>query len=324
MVVVYHLYPQLIKMGYAGWWPHFLTSGVDIFFVISGFVMTITTCGRSITPLKFYLRRIVRIVPLYWILTTVVVIITLAAPGLAETSAFSLRHILLSYVFIPTPHPVVGGMYPPLILGWTLNYEMFFYLLFGLALLLPERIRYRAMLGALVLLALSGLLDPPANTLLSFYASDIILEFGFGVLIALAFRKGRTAPRQVGWLLVVAGAALLAAPLTDIGIRAVFWGVPAAMIVFGALSIERTSAIPEYRAAHLLGDASYSIYLTHGLLLAALSKGWRTLHLDALPGGWAGFCIAGPLAAAIGGTLVYLIVERPVTDAARRLAGRHI
>src|SRR5690242_10880579 len=91
-VVVYHLEPQLRRMGYDGFWPGGLAGGVDIFFVISGFIMWMTTYGRRVTTLQFYRRRIVRIVPLYWLVTTFTVAAMLIAPSTLQSGRFDLHH----------------------------------------------------------------------------------------------------------------------------------------------------------------------------------------------------------------------------------------
>lgn len=321
MVLLYHLHPQLQKMGYVGWWPECLSSGVDIFFVISGFVMALTTMDRPITPLQFYKNRIARIVPLYWLLTSVMVAFMLAAPSLLQTAALDWRHVIFSYLFIPSPHPVADGLFPVIILGWTLNLEMFFYLLFGALLLLPSRGRYAIMAALLGLLALAGTLVTQKNTLAGFYTSSVVLEFAYGLLIALAHRRGAhlEAPAALGML--VAGALALIIPdASGTVARGLVWGLPSAMIVFAALSLERRARLKELPLAHLMGDASYSLYLSHGIILAALSVVWRRLGLDALPGGWILFMLCGTLTATAGGLATYWLMERPVTRLARRLA----
>ena len=130
MVVLLHVRVQLGRMGYGGYWPEFLMAGVDIFFVISGFIMWVTTFDGSTTPWQFLFRRFVRIIPVYWLLTTTTVAVMLVAPSAVQSGRFDSIHVLSSYLFIPTVHPLTGMMEPVLIPGWTLNYEMFFYIIF--------------------------------------------------------------------------------------------------------------------------------------------------------------------------------------------------
>src|SRR5215470_5579719 len=93
MIVLFHLELQLRRLGYQGYWPHFLDTGVDIFFVISGFIMWITT-AKGMTTLEFYRRRILRIVPLYWFLTSLVLATLIAYPSVMQTGRFDMLHVL--------------------------------------------------------------------------------------------------------------------------------------------------------------------------------------------------------------------------------------
>jgi len=92
MVVFHHLGLQLRRVGYEGYWPSFLSSGVDLFFVISGFIMWITT-KRGITTLAFFRRRVIRIVPLYWLLTTFVLVILNAFPRMMHNDRLDPTHV---------------------------------------------------------------------------------------------------------------------------------------------------------------------------------------------------------------------------------------
>ncbi len=115
--------------------------GVDVFFVISGFIMAQTSLrefGMAGAPLRFFLRRLARVAPIYWLLTTLMLAGSLIAPSLLNVPTGGLGHIVASYLFIPDARGA-GEMRPVLALGWTLNYEMFFYALFSLALLAPAR-----------------------------------------------------------------------------------------------------------------------------------------------------------------------------------------
>ncbi len=317
MIVVYHLAVPLGRMGYAGPWPHWLAAGVDVFFVISGFIMWITTSAGHVSPRTFYYRRIVRIVPLYWIMTTVVVGVLLFYPAAMQTAKFDLHNILASYAFLPSVNPGTGLMEPVLVPGWTLNYEMFFYLLFGAALLLPVPARLAAMVGVLAGLGLYGAWAEPGSPVVAFYTSGIILEFAFGILVGWVFQRGLAAPAPVGWGLLVLGTAAI--PLaTAIGPdlpRVLIWGVPATAILVGALLLERRAAVPDIAVLRLLGDASYSIYLSHGIALAVVWRLWAMLGLAALP---ALFAMAAMILAAAAGIFVYLVLERPIVGLTKR------
>ncbi|MEJ2894511.1 acyltransferase [Bordetella avium] len=321
MVVAVHLYPQLERMGYQGYWPHWLAAGVDIFFVLSGFLMWITTRGKKVGVWQFYGRRAARIVPLYWLLTSVAVAVMLIAPQLLQTARFGLSHVVASYFFIMTPNPA-GLIEPVLTVGWTLNYEMLFYVIFGLALLLPASWRFSAVTLVLLGLSMVGWFVADASTpILQVYTSDIVLEFllgmGVGVWFSHPHRGGSAllgAAMVVGGFVVIALLSVLAPEVS----RPLVRGVPAAVIVAGAILLERFQALPRMAWLHKLGDASYSLYLSHAFVLSALSQAWRKLHLDTLPGGWVGFGLAGLLACTVAGMLVYAWLERPLISLFKR------
>jgi exopolysaccharide production protein ExoZ len=131
-VVFYHASSQVngghsdyVRMGAAG---------VDLFFVISGFIMWVTAIARDEPPGRFALKRLIRIVPLYWLITTAVLLLVLAKPDLMRSASLNLTHIASSYGFIAWPHPRSAHRFWPLVIpGWTLNYEMLFYAIVTIA-----------------------------------------------------------------------------------------------------------------------------------------------------------------------------------------------
>lgn len=313
MVVIYHLHVPMQRLGLDGTAPGWLAGGVDLFFVISGMIMWVTTAGRRVTPFDFYWRRIVRIVPLYWILTSLLVGLLLVAPALLQSARFDLWHVIASYLFLPAHHPVTGLMQPVLIPGWTLNYEMFFYLLFGAALLLPQADRLLAMLAGLCGLALVGLFLPD-NTVAGFYTNPIIVEFALGMVLGWAYGRGFALPRTLALVLIVLGFAamvILGGEDQD-PMRLLLWGLPAMVIVAGALSLERTGGVARVGPAVLLGDASYALYLFHGIVLSAAGQVWRLLGLDQMPFALPAFAVVALIGAIIASIVVHLVVEQPV------------
>jgi peptidoglycan/LPS O-acetylase OafA/YrhL len=316
MVAMVHLRAPFGRMGYEGAWPLFLEGGVDIFFVISGFIMWKTTMERPIAPGPFLLKRLVRIVPLYWVMTALFVAIMLVFPGVVNNGAFELSHVIKSFLFVPSQHPVLApAMYPVIMAGWTLNCEMFVYLLFALGLFLEPQRRLWLILGALAGLAILGFVLPTAMTLSSFYTRDVFLEFGFGILLA-KFHAQRVWPIWLCTLLLAGGAALLVfayAPGQALHLpRAVIGGAPAFFIVAGVVSLERRKRLPDLASLRLLGDASYSLYLVHPLVLSGLGLVW--LHSGS-GGGMFGLLAYGVLATLItclAGVLCHALLEKPL------------
>ncbi|KRE07499.1 hypothetical protein ASE63_22640 [Bosea sp. Root381] len=290
-------------------------AGVDIFFVISGFIMVYTSkdlFGRSGAWRVFLARRIRRIVPLYWLLTTVLLLGGLVAPRLLNVPIGDWQHILSSYLFIPSLR-VPGEIRPVMALGWTLNMEMFFYALFAGALFLPFRYGMSALALFLLALAAFGIMFEPAQVQLAFWSQSLILEFLFGCLLAIAYLKGARLTARAAVLLGALGFAGLLdiealAGLSGLpdGLR---WGIPALMIVAAAaLAPSSTSRMTAWLA--MVGDASYSLYLAHPFILRPLRNIWTALVGGELP--LAAYVVTASLAATFASILVYLWVERPL------------
>lgn len=314
MVVVFHVFPQLQRMGLNWPEPNALSSGVDVFFVISGFVMTYSTArhpGRG--GLAFLRDRLLRIAPLYWTLSLLMVVLLLTMPQLAQTSRFDARHALLSFLFIPAMHPVLGHYWPLIVPGWTLNYEMFFYVIFALALGSGGRARTVVTgltVWALVVLTLVPLFVP-VDGLAQFYTRSQILEFGFGIVLGEWYLRTAQQPSGVWWLAIVLGAIGLGLSGHTAGLlpQAVVPGIPAALVVVGMLRVPlRIDGLWE-RVAARLGDASYSIYLSHYLVMSAIGQVWHKL-VPAGPLGWIGFALVAPVVCALVGIVVYHGLEQ--------------
>lgn len=245
------------------------TGGVDVFFVLSGFLMFQLTSVEP-RPGSFIFARIKRIVPAYWLATFIVALIQLS--GQTEHSVFSQTHLIKSLFFIPDFDPYRHQIYPVLIVGWTLNYEMFFYGTMTVSLAVPERWRL-SLLGlvfAAVIVAGKTTAAPPVA--LKFYADPIIVEFLFGGALSLLYRERRLPPGWVGWVLIVVGALLMMSPEPSTLSRISAHGLPAAMIVGGVLSLEVERPVPQITAFALLGNASYSIYLWHAFVVGVVYR----------------------------------------------------
>ena len=165
-------------------WPlgrQFGYGGVDLFFVISGVIMMMTTFDRRETPVGFYLKRILRVVPLYWAATLACVALFMIVPSAFLKQSASVQHILLSMLFVPHLSPGEAGAAPFLQIGWTLNFEMFFYFVFGLTLWLRNAKRRLAVIAVLfAALVTAGAIFEPRNAALAYYTSPFVLEFPDG------------------------------------------------------------------------------------------------------------------------------------------------
>jgi exopolysaccharide production protein ExoZ len=247
-------------------------AGVDVFFVISGFVMWATTSEEPIGSREFLRRRAVRIVPPYWALTLLAVGLASAWPEIFQDVRLGGAHLVLSLLFIPHLDPA-NEAFPVLKPGWTLGYEAAFYLIFAAGLMIARRRRMLVVGVALAVLAFAGMFSNAWSVLL---ANFLMLEFLAGMLLAKVWREGLLGTALQGWgLMAVAVAALAglqALHYDDYNWRPLFWGIPAAILVTGALTAETAGALPRVEPLKWLGDASYSIYLTHFLAFQALVR----------------------------------------------------
>jgi len=303
-------------------------AGVDIFFVISGFVMWMTTNRKPTAPGVFLRHRFVRLVPIYWLFTLLMFCIVAMLPSAFSRAVVNPTHLLLSLAFFPHLGPD-GSLLPLLGQGWTLNFEMFFYIIFAAALMLSARRRIWAIAGALLGLAGLGVvladygLTPEVQPL-AVLLSPLLIEFLAGILLAWVVGSGMRLPPVWCWAVMLCGVAILSfeklPPYDDDMQRLVRYGVPAFLIVGGAVGAELGGWLKVGRSLMLLGAASYSTYLTHTFVISALGRLWEVAGLGALP------IAAAVIASLIVGVAVYLIVERPLTGMLkkqpRRAAGK--
>ena len=288
--------------------------GVDLFFVISGFIIFYATQGAGLTPAQFLRRRVERIVPLYFFVIFAVTILAVALPATFGTPDwFTPRHILKSLAFIA----FTDGEMPVVYVGWSLEYEMYFYL--AVALLMAwTRDVWRNVVMIFSALVTVGRL-PGVDAALgnySFFADPMILEFVFGVIVGGVFVNGR-----VGWPMQVAAACAIAALLaTDPTSRVVVSGVPSACLVAAAAFVSRRRIDPSWPelAMARLGDASYSIYLAQVDTVSLASTSIAGL----LPGIQPQLLVIVTTGIVVAlGLLLNILVERPLLKFSRRLGG---
>jgi exopolysaccharide production protein ExoZ len=293
-------------------------AGVDVFFLISGFVLWLSIERTSPSPRAFLGARVLRVAPLYWLATLIYALAAWRWPALAPEVHPQAAHILLSLAFMPHIDPV-GGPFPLLPSGWTLVYEAFFYGAVAVALALPKDQRFKALAGVLGLTSLLGLAYRDAYTLL---ANPLLLEFLAGAGLARHWarrRSGGCAPLgwRTGLIGLAAGIGALALEqalgVQDDIWRPVLFGVPAFAILTGALALEaplRRSGAWAWALVRL-GDASYALYLSHLLAVSAvwcLTPCWPAETRIAL----------SMLVALATGLGCWAWIERPMTGALRR------
>jgi exopolysaccharide production protein ExoZ len=307
-------------------------AGVDVFFVISGFVMVFASQrmfgrgwgGAEPVVQVFLARRIARVVPLYWLATTLYLLLAVTSPGIVSVAP-SVGFVVASYAFWPAARP--DGLVQPLYsLGWTLNFEMFFYLLFALTLPWPRRMAVLVVSTALAVLV--AIVAGKAMPLpLSFWGDPIVLEFVLGMALGLARTEGLLLAPLARLVLGGLGLALFALVEAGFGStlpRVLVFGLPAGCLV-AACGLGREHALAEEtrltRIAAVVGDASYALYLTHPFVIRGLRRLIEVAKLDIAVGPWP-FVALGLVAALAASIGVHLLIERPVAGATRRLLER--
>jgi exopolysaccharide production protein ExoZ len=251
-------------------------SGVDLFFVISGFVMTYTVATHRYSFWEFVSRRFARIGPLYWVVTIITAVGAAAVPTWFVTTRFAWPLFLWSMVFLPAINPADGSITPMMKLGWSINFEMFFYALFAFTLWLKPWGRTVIVFAVFAALAVIWKTFHPVFRPLEFYANPISFEFVFGCVLGALFLDGRFLrfPLAISFsVLAVAVATVPIGAIIDDGLQArtIWRGVPAALIVAALVAIElRVPLRNEW--LHRIGDATYSIYLSHIFVVMGIRK----------------------------------------------------
>lgn len=321
LVVFVHLDVFLRALGL----QPFGHGGVDLFFIISGFIMVHTTRARPTTPAAFMANRFTRIAPIYWLLTLFVFAVALAAPSLLQATSSEPEQLAKSLAFIPF-RKANGLVHPVLFVGWTLNYEMFFYALFAVGLLFPRRAVGAVAVGAFITaLVVYGHFARPDSVLGAFYTRPIILEFAAGMaLAALAPAVRVSTPLSRALLLAVCAVGLACAALVPLVFpdlsRLVTQGLPSAFVVASAIVLHQSGVRVGGRLLLLLGNASYAIYLTHPFVTQALQKAGKVVGLS--PALAAALIPVTLLLVCAVGVVTHLWVERPLTRLVKSLIDR--
>ncbi|MHB8283394.1 MAG: acyltransferase family protein [Caulobacteraceae bacterium] len=302
--------------------------GVCVFFVISGFIMVVSTQGEGGAggADRFIRKRVFRIVPIYWISTALLAVINFRNSGPA---GFNTPKLLLSLIFIPTPEGPLGPVRPYHNQGWTLELEMLFYLIFALALLAPTSRKSWAVLAGIAMVVAAGcflrspfdMAYPP--TLATFFSDPVLLLFGAGVIIAKFRLRGDARRARSPLPLVAVLVAVTAAAFGRLG-----GGFPfpmASVVLAWALAIAsvwlcstaHVDAKDSYvsRLLDRCGDASYSVYMFHIFFVSLLATLWRRLLGEAYT---PVFLAAAVIVAFAAAGLIYRTLEAPIGAYLRR------
>ena len=252
-------------------------AGVDIFFVLSGFIITYTSrkgIGHFNKLLPFLRRRFVRIFPAYWIIIGVFLLVQIVLPSFYKTPYIFTTENFLSTCFLLPGHTMVNGV------SWTLTYELFFYALFSLAFFIPnKRIAFSLSIlygVVLVVIPLLGYHTANGNYWMNLLVFPMNVEFIMGVLAAVIIpylSKALSIPLVITGSIIFLTSAILSNEgfylSADSFNRVVLFGIPSFLLITGLVKYELSKNITVHNVLLSLGEASYSLYLLHLPLVVA-------------------------------------------------------
>lgn len=317
MVIDLGPFNALLNMGNAG---------VDLFFVISGFVMAASTensRGGAAEASKFIRKRGIRIFPMFWVFLTAYLLLgvlsKIYSPGAMETEKnFSPEYLLSSYILLPSYN---GDLLAPYLgVGWSLYFELYFYTAIAFILLCGINLRWQMLILAFALTSLFGASYAVHNPVTFIATSPLVLEFLFGwvafLLVHSRFKKWNS--RRGSFGLVISGILIFIVSVFTYdylgiydGFRVLWWGGASFLIVLGVTSREEMGGGFESRYLLLLGAASYSMYLSHkAITLPVLNKIFGYGHFS-IQFGVVWFLVLVVASVAIG-IFSYSMIESPI------------
>ena len=287
--------------------------GVDIFFVISGFIMMYVTENNE----KFFLlKRIFRIVPLYWILTLGVFALAIFVPDVLNNTTANIVHLIKSLFFIPFDKNGTGH-FPILFLGWTLNFEVIFYFLFSLSLVFFKENRMIACSIFIIIFLVFNKIFSEKNFIFETYANDIFIEFIFGMILFTIWKKykNKISTNLSNHFIC------LAILLVSIFIlnyynfsRSVSYGLPSLILAVYFLFFLNHLKFPKILVS--LGDASYCIYLLHPYVIQFFYKILEINEYDIIIE--LVFTLIISIIVFIVSLLIYKFIEFPINGSLRK------
>ena len=323
LVVLAHLFAVEGKYTHGGVLPSFTyygVAGVDLFFVLSGFIM-VAVAGRGVGPWEFLWRRAARVYPTYWLVTLVVLAVTVVAPEMANSSINEPISIWRSFLLVPARTP------PLLAVGWTLVHEIYFYLVFAILLALRIPVRFGLIAWGLVLLTVTMTMpnETAASPVLSLMTNPLTAEFMMGSIVGLLWARRRTPGAVIVGVIGVAAFAfslVYLAPALSLSTsahldtwRVLIFGIPSALVLYALAAAEHRTEPPLPQKWFVaIGDWSYATYLVHVLVISAIG---RVLVLFVPAGGIGASLVlvsVGIVIANVAGAVIHILFERPTLN----------
>lgn len=296
--------------------------GVDLFFVLSGFVIAMAS-EKQVGAIRFAINRITRVVPLYWLMTTMIMMALILRPELFNSTTASIPNYTKSIFFIPYFNDN-GQLQPLLGVGWTLNYEMIFYAMATISLLVSPTRFYYVTCILVTSLFLMGHFLIDGTPYADFLRSNLLFEFMLGMA---AFKlKDSSYLRKIPLWIAAIIILLLYATMSIIeingfGNRFFEFGIPSFLIVLLAIQLEPLFPMINSALSKILihiGDASYATYLSHTIAIELIKRYLPLLTNDLTIESAAGTIIALSLSTAVGG-FIYIFLDKPSVALAKKL-----
>ncbi|EIF30979.1 putative acyltransferase [Burkholderia sp. Ch1-1] len=283
-------------------------AGVDVFFIISGLVIGISI-PREPSAASFAVKRLIRVLPLYWIASVLFVAVAHFTWGFTPTGEQVWRSIML----FPN---ATNSWYPIYQAAWTLCYEMFFYLVATICMVIFKGRARLATFLIMIVVSIVPIQVPFAQPGVH-YLSDLCLEFCAGLAISEIVLRKVEINRNSGVPLIAA--ALVTFSINHIAnsaSRPMSWGIPATMLILGALSFDTLGWL-QGKWARLAGDLSYSLYLVHVTTIQAFDFVSKKTGFDVYQNPILALLIVVPSSILIA-LFIHLYVERPVLKILRK------
>ncbi|HEY9803818.1 MAG TPA: acyltransferase [Leptolyngbyaceae cyanobacterium] len=324
LVVVAHcdlIFGQNYGTGFFFRYFTFGGSGVDFFFVLSGFIMIYVhkdEIGQSQKLFPFLFRRFTRIYPIYWVFLTLKLLASFLFSYDQDSTNRNLIEFIKAFTLFPQDREILSNSF--LGVSWTLSHEILFYIVFALLIVFPARIAYSLIsiwfLG--VLANFVGIMQLPKESIvLNFVFSPYNIEFAMGCLAAYLFLKYKI---KWGMVLLSIGAFLYTLSAINYYHKIVnfspviTFGIPSVLLLLGFAYVEVTKNIQVPKLLVYLGDASYSIYLAHGFAINNLSKIVQRIYPNVTENIFllsiTGIVVA--LLSIVFGCLVFSLIEKPL------------
>lgn len=302
-------------------------SGVNIFFVLSGFIIFYVhkgDIGKKIKFLPYLIKRFSRIYPAYWLITLILITLHFLLPQFGAGNERETKNILFSLLLLPQTHaPIIHA-------AWSLSHEIFFYLAFSLLVILS----FKIIMPLLFFIALGSALgtvyslqgitifeNPFLNLLFSYHNFEFILGCLSAYLVLNYKIKGEKILFALGSTLLLSMIIFERINGDMSALRLFGYGIPAFLIITALTSheLKKSLILPRIffpKIFLLLGDASFSIYITHQLLISGIGRTLMSLGLVKMTGPFAVIIIVTILTLLIG-CIFHLIIEKPLIHYSR-------